>query len=137
MIVPISTWGRNASCWPRLKRWISSTKRIVRAPRRARAASASARTARISLTPERTAVAGELPLVGRVGDEGEPGRARGQTVDPGVANDDRLREARQPLADDAEAVGVGLEPLEVVACDDEVEVGRERELLEHEDRADS
>src|SRR5262245_34427476 len=54
-IVPFSTWGRNASCWARLNRWISSTKRIVRIPRRARSRSASPITSRISLTPDRTA----------------------------------------------------------------------------------
>ena len=32
MIVPSSTWGRKASCWLLLKRWISSQKRIVRRP---------------------------------------------------------------------------------------------------------
>ncbi len=53
--VPFSTWGRKASCWDRLKRWISSTNRIVRRPRRWRSFSASAMTSRISLTPERTA----------------------------------------------------------------------------------
>ena len=30
MMVPFSTWGRKASCWALLKRWISSTNRIVR-----------------------------------------------------------------------------------------------------------
>ena len=55
MMVPFSTWGRKASCWAWLKRWISSTKRIVRRPRRAPSASASVITWRISLTPESTA----------------------------------------------------------------------------------
>src|SRR5206468_2134294 len=56
--VPFSTWGRKASCWPLLKRWISSTKRMVRLPPRARSASASATTWRISLTPASTAEKG-------------------------------------------------------------------------------
>ncbi len=30
VIKPDSTWGRKASCWALLKRWISSTKRTVR-----------------------------------------------------------------------------------------------------------
>ena len=54
-MVPFSTCGRNASCCPRLKRWISSTKRIVRRRRRARSVSASATTWRISFTPDSTA----------------------------------------------------------------------------------
>ena len=54
-MVPFSTWGRKASCCARLKRWISSTKRIVRCPRRPPSASASVITWRISLTPETTA----------------------------------------------------------------------------------
>ena len=29
-IRPLSTWGKKASCWALLKRWISSTNRIVR-----------------------------------------------------------------------------------------------------------
>ena len=53
---PASTRGRNASCCDLLKRWISSTNRIVRRPRRRRASSASAITARISLIPDRTAL---------------------------------------------------------------------------------
>ena len=39
--VPRSTCGRNASCWALLKRWISSTKRIVRWPWSVRRSSAS------------------------------------------------------------------------------------------------
>ena len=53
--VPRSTCGRKASCWALLKRWISSTKRIVRWPRRARRSSASATRPRTSLTPVSTA----------------------------------------------------------------------------------
>src|SRR5262249_50809873 len=53
--VPFSTCGRNASCWARLNRWISSTKRIVRMPRRVPSRSASPITSRISLTPDSTA----------------------------------------------------------------------------------
>ena len=34
IIVPSSTWGKNASCWALLKRWISSTKRMVCIPSR-------------------------------------------------------------------------------------------------------
>src|SRR6266542_621858 len=58
MSVPFSTWGRKASCCPLLKRWISSTKRMVRLPPRARSVSASATTWRISLTPASTAEKG-------------------------------------------------------------------------------
>ncbi len=54
-IVPFSTWGRNASCWARLKRWISSTNRMVFCRRRVRSISASATTWRISFTPDSTA----------------------------------------------------------------------------------
>ena len=53
---PASTRGRKASCCALLKRWISSTKRIVRRPSSRRAASASAITALISLMPARTAL---------------------------------------------------------------------------------
>src|SRR6266542_4304927 len=55
---PFSTCGRKASCCPLLKRWITSTKRMVRLPPRARSASASATTWRISLTPASTAEKG-------------------------------------------------------------------------------
>ena len=33
VIKPDSTWGKNASCWALLKRWISSTNNMVRAPK--------------------------------------------------------------------------------------------------------
>ena len=46
--------GRKASCWALLKRWISSTKRMVREPRW-EAFSASTMTCLISFMPERTA----------------------------------------------------------------------------------
>ena len=51
---PFSTYGRKASCWALLKRWISSTNRMVRTPR-ARLFSASLMTALISLMPLVTA----------------------------------------------------------------------------------
>src|SRR5207253_8617821 len=82
-IVPVSTWGRKASCWARLNRWISSTKRIVRVRARARARSASATTSRISFTPESTAekATKQAPVVWRseerrVGKEGGAGGGR-------------------------------------------------------------
>ena len=53
---PVSTRGRKASCCALLKRWISSTNRIVRRPDSRRAASASAITALMSLMPDRTAL---------------------------------------------------------------------------------
>jgi hypothetical protein len=53
---PASTRGRKASCCALLKRWISSTKSIVRRPSRRRVSSASAITALISLMPEVTAL---------------------------------------------------------------------------------
>ena len=53
--MPFSTWGRNASCWALLKRWISSMKTIVRVPY-CRARSASAITCLISLIPASTAL---------------------------------------------------------------------------------
>ncbi len=52
--VPSSTTGRNASCWARLKRWISSTKRSVPRPVSRRFLAAS-NTLRRSATPEKTA----------------------------------------------------------------------------------
>ena len=54
-MLPFSTCGRNASCWALLKRWISSTKTMVRVPY-CRPRSASAMTCLISLIPERTAL---------------------------------------------------------------------------------
>ncbi len=54
-ISPVSMKGRKTSCWARLKRWISSRKRIVRCFVRARRCRASSRTSRISLTPVATA----------------------------------------------------------------------------------
>src|ERR1051326_7299172 len=54
-IVPRSTCGRNASCCARLKRWISSTKRTVFAPR-FWWVSASATTWRISFRSDRAAL---------------------------------------------------------------------------------
>ena len=55
-IVPFSTCGRNASCWTLLKRWISSTNRIVRRLSAASRSRASAMIARTSATPETTAL---------------------------------------------------------------------------------
>ena len=52
---PLSTWGRKASCWALLNRWISSTKRIVLLPVFSSSALASSMTPRISFTPESTA----------------------------------------------------------------------------------
>jgi hypothetical protein len=51
---PLSTWGRKASCWALLNRWISSTKRTVLRRKSRSLFSASSTTARISFTPERT-----------------------------------------------------------------------------------
>ncbi len=51
---PDSAWGRSASCWALLKRWISSMNSTVIRPRLSRAL-ASSTTLRISATPERTA----------------------------------------------------------------------------------
>jgi len=61
MISPFSTYGRKASCWALLKRWISSTRRMVRWPSR-RARTASAITALISLMPASTALKGANSL---------------------------------------------------------------------------
>ena len=55
--VPSSTAGSSASCWPRLKRWISSTKSSVPRPSRRRAA-ASANAWRRAWTPCPTADTG-------------------------------------------------------------------------------
>ena len=61
--VPSSTWGRIASCWALLKRWISSMNRTVRSPAR-RWSLASATTLRRSATPAVTAdIATILALV--------------------------------------------------------------------------
>ena len=56
--VPSSTCGRMTSCWALLKRWISSMKRIVRWPYRARRSRASATMRRRSPTPAVTAEIG-------------------------------------------------------------------------------
>ena len=55
-IDPASTCGRKASCCALLKRWISSTNRIVRWPRTRRAPSAAAITSLMSLMPASTAL---------------------------------------------------------------------------------
>src|SRR6266436_616960 len=52
---PRSTKGRNASCCALLKRWTSSTNRMVCRPDCASAASACATASRMSLTPASTA----------------------------------------------------------------------------------
>ena len=52
---PRSTNGRNASCCALLKRWTSSTNRMVARPDCWRTFSACATASRISLTPDRTA----------------------------------------------------------------------------------
>ncbi len=54
MMLPFSTKGRKASCWALLKRWISSTNRMVFSPYR-RFSSAFCMTVRISLIPLVTA----------------------------------------------------------------------------------
>ena len=53
---PLSTRGRKASCWALLKRWISSTKTIVRLPVMRRRCSAVAMTSFTSLMPDSTAL---------------------------------------------------------------------------------
>ena len=53
---PASTRGRNASCCALLKRWISSTKTIVRRPDERRRTCAAAMTSLISLMPASTAL---------------------------------------------------------------------------------
>ena len=53
-MLPFSTKGRKASCWALLKRWISSTKTMVRSPN-CRLRSACCITERISLIPLVTA----------------------------------------------------------------------------------
>ena len=58
VIVPASTWGRKASCWVRLKRWISSTKRMVRCRWSRLRSRAAATISRISFTPPSTAEKG-------------------------------------------------------------------------------
>ncbi len=68
--VPRSTCGRNASCWALLKRWISSTNRIVRWPRSARRSSASPTRPRTSLMPVSTAENGEKCALACAGHEG-------------------------------------------------------------------
>ena len=55
VISPDSTAGRNASCWPRLNRWISSQKKMVSRPSRRRS-SASRRISRTRCTPSVTAL---------------------------------------------------------------------------------
>src|SRR5689334_19489420 len=52
---PRSTYGRNASCCALLKRWTSSTNRIVARPNCSRASSARDTASRMSLTPASTA----------------------------------------------------------------------------------
>ncbi|MOA05971.1 hypothetical protein D3C78_1255850 [compost metagenome] len=51
---PLSAYGSSASCWDLLKRWISSTNRMVCLPM-ARFCWACSIAARMSLTPENTA----------------------------------------------------------------------------------
>ena len=53
--VPASTWGKSASCWDLLKRWISSMKSSVLCPRMSRRWAASATASRTSFTPAITA----------------------------------------------------------------------------------
>ena len=52
---PDSTYGRNASCWLLLKRWISSTNRIVRRARGVARRAARSIASRMSFTPASTA----------------------------------------------------------------------------------
>ena len=52
---PLSTWGRIASCWALLKRWISSMNRTVRRPTRSRSRPRSTMRRR-SATPAPTAL---------------------------------------------------------------------------------
>ena len=52
---PDSTWGKSASCWLLLKRWISSTNKIVWRPNCAMVCWACSIASRISFTPAKTA----------------------------------------------------------------------------------
>ena len=58
VMTPSSTKGSTASCWPLLKRWISSMKRIVFVPDCARRSLASSMFRRRSATPALTALRG-------------------------------------------------------------------------------
>ena len=53
---PSSTSGKSTSCWALLKRWISSTKRMVRSPCSSRLPRARVRSSRTSLVPAATAL---------------------------------------------------------------------------------
>src|SRR5581483_3390814 len=55
VITPFSTQGRKASCWARLKRWISSQKRIVPRPSYLSRSSAARMISRTRPTPSVTA----------------------------------------------------------------------------------
>src|SRR5581483_4339652 len=56
IIVPFSTCGKSASCCALLKRWISSTSKIVRCPYKLNRSCASSTIRRISATPASTAL---------------------------------------------------------------------------------
>ena len=69
MMVPSSTWGRKASCWARVKRWISSTKRMVRLRCSCLRSRAAATISRISLTPPSSGAEGDEDGAGAHGHE--------------------------------------------------------------------
>ena len=72
--VPLSTCGRKASCCPRLKRWISSTNRIVPRPSSSRRSAASATISRTRGTPSVTAENGTNARSVVLRDEAREGR---------------------------------------------------------------
>ena len=86
---PASTRGRKASCCALLKRWISSTKTIVRRPVVRRRRSASAITSLISLMPDEHRAERHESRLRRVGDEA---RERGLAGARRAPEDDRLQQ---------------------------------------------
>ena len=115
-MVPFSTWGKKASCWARLKRWISSTKRMVRRPRE---------------PALRLGIGGDLPDVlhpgkhGREGDEVRAGHPRHQRGERGLAGAGRPPEdhrVKRPVLERPAEDLAGAD--QVRLADDLVERGR-------------
>ena len=114
-MVPSSISGRKASCWARLKRWISSTKSRVPRPfeRRRRAAS---KIFLRSATPVKMALIWTKVRLGGVGEQ--PGD--GGLADAGRAPEDDRAEAALGQHPPERAVGAE----QVVLADDLVEAAR-------------
>ncbi len=81
--------------------------------------------------PDQDAASLQLLVIGPVGDERDPTRARRLTIRPGVPHDEDLPQVWPALGDHPEPIGVGLQMPHLLPGDDQVQVRDQGELFEH------